>query len=62
MKGRPCRTATASASPWAKPPGSNATLLSSMLKFQDSGAHDIIFSSGSNDWFVPGKNGQVVKV
>ena len=38
----------------------NPALQSSLLSFQDSGAHDIIFGSGSNDWLVPGKNGSVV--
>jgi hypothetical protein len=35
----------------------NPALLASMLSFQDSGAHDTIFGSGLNNWYVPGKYG-----
>jgi len=37
----------------------NPALLSSMLTFQDNGARDTIFGSGSNNWFVAGKYGTV---
>jgi Ca2+-binding RTX toxin-like protein len=35
----------------------NPALLSSMLSFQDSGAHDTIFGSGGNNLFLLGKYG-----
>ena len=35
----------------------NPALLSSPVTFQDSGAHDTIFGSGINNWFVLGKYG-----
>jgi Ca2+-binding RTX toxin-like protein len=37
----------------------NKALLANMLTLTDSGAHDVIFGSGPNNWFVPGKNGIV---
>jgi cyclophilin family peptidyl-prolyl cis-trans isomerase len=35
----------------------NPALSASMLSFQDSGAHDTVFGSGLNNWYVLGKYG-----
>ena len=39
----------------------NPALASSLLSFQDSGAHDTIFGSGVNNFFLTGKFGIVRK-
>ena len=37
----------------------SSALLSSPVTFQDSGAHDTIFGSNVNNWFMLGKYGTV---
>ena len=39
--------------------GGNRSLLTNALHFQDSGAHNTIFSDSPSNWIVPGSNGVV---